>query len=53
MNESDDEVIVNDDLDKKEVEKVEEQESEVGTNINFKTHKGRVVKKPIRLGIDD
>jgi len=53
LNESDDEVIVNDELNKKEVEKVEEQKSEVGTNTNFKTHKGRVVKKPIRLGVDD
>jgi len=43
LNESDDEVIVNDELNKKEVEKVEKQKSEIGTNINFKTQRGRVV----------
>lgn len=52
LNESDDEVIVNDEVNKKEVEKVEKQKSEIGKNIDFKTQRGRVVKKPIRLGIN-
>lgn len=52
LDESDNEVIVNNELNKKEVEKVEKQKSQISTDINFKTHRRRVVKKPIRLGIN-
>lgn len=48
--ESDDEIVSDDEKNKKEVVKVENQKLE--TKIIVKTKKGRVVKKPIRLGFD-